>query len=185
MIKEGYYRVTDVLGVYASFNKVNPEVLEAAKVRGTEVHDACDDLIAGVITNLEEHQGYIESFKQWYLGKEFIKKPERFYCDKLMLTGECDAIYICPETRNLVLVDFKTPARESKSWPLQGAAYYYLAKEVGIEIGKVEFVKLDKDGKKPKVFEYNHEENLPIFLKALELHKYFYKPSKDDVLDNE
>lgn len=182
-IRDGYYRVTEIIEVYSKMHLINPNVLENAKVRGNEVDLACKMLINGIdpLHLDEEYQGYLDSFKAWSEGKEFIPNPGRFYCDKLMLTGECDAIY--KSDTGLVLIDIKTPAAESKSWPLQGAAYCYLAREIGLDIKSIEFVRLIKEGKPAKVYTYEYEKNWELFKKALELYQYFFKPKKANLED--
>lgn len=178
MIKDGYTRVTDVLYPLSGLSKIDPEVVQRAADRGTLVHKICDAIIndfpyENQIT--DETQGYIESFLQ-YLPRDFIEKPDRFYCDKHMITGECDAIYK-DEDGKLVLVDFKTPAAESKTWMLQASAYSYLAKLNGFDIQKIEFVRLMKNGKSPKIHVY--EENFDLYLKCLEVYRYFFKDAKE------
>lgn len=168
-----YIRVTDVLYPFSGLQSVDPYILRNAADRGTKVHEICSALIddLGVLefgTNLD---GYIESFKKWKNGKKFITKPDRFYCDEYHITGECDALY--KNENGFTLVDFKTPAREGRTWPLQGSAYSYLAKKSGYNVTQIEFVKLAKDGSEPKVYIY--QENFPLFLKCLELYKVFFK----------
>jgi len=194
-----YTRVTDVLRPFSGLDFVKPEVLNAACLRGTHVHEATDAIIyeSGKIvrTNLgtiikkqkdnfvvkEECEKYIESLCFWLQGKLFIKKPERFYCDQYMITGECDALY--EDDNGLTLVDFKTPVKESKTWGLQGSAYSYLAKKNGYPINRIEFVKLCKEGKEPKVFVY--EEDFGTFLSCLEVYNYFYKNKKNIIQDED
>lgn len=166
-----YIRVTDVLYPFSGLAKVPPEVLKNAALRGTKVHEICDALInhMGVFEIEENISGYIESFNQWFLNKKTIQKPLRFYCDDLGITGECDGIY--KNETGWTLFDLKTPLKESKTWSLQGSAYAYLAKKSSYDITEIEFVKLSKDGSSPKIFKYDN--NLGLFLKALELYKYF------------
>ncbi len=168
---KNYTRVTDALFPLTGLRNIDPEVLKRAANRGLRVHEICDAIIEKVgVVNLDtEVQGYIDSFKKW-LPKQFIKKPDRFFCDKYMLTGECDAIY--KDESGLVLVDFKTPASESKTWRLQGSAYSYLAKESGYNIARIEFVKLSKTGGAPKVYEY--VEDFEMYLKCLDVYKMFF-----------
>ncbi len=172
-----YIRVTEVLYPFSGLDKINPDVLRNAANRGTRVHEICDAIIeeVGVGYFEPELDGYIESFNKW-LPKEFIKKPDRFFCDELMLTGECDGIY--KEGDDLVLFDLKTPMNESKSWMLQGSAYAYLCRKSGINIKRIEFVKLSKYGHDPKVFTY--EENFELYLSCLQTYKYFYKNKNMD-----
>lgn len=175
---EDYTRVTDVLFPFSGLRNIDPHILQNAADRGTKVHEICDALIndLGVFEINGQIQGYIDSFYKWLPEKNFIERPDRFYCDELMLTGECDAIY--KDQDGLHLVDFKTSANEGKTWKLQGSAYYYLAKQAGYDIKTIEFVKLSKDGKKPKVYIYDCE--WETYLKCLEIYRLFFKPGSEE-----
>lgn len=178
LIKENYIRVTDVLFPFSGLKALDPTILKNAAERGTKVHEVCDSIINnfGFLSFDEQISGYIESFKIWNKDKEFIDKPERFFCDKYKITGECDGIIKNPT--GFTLIDFKTPATESKSWLLQGSAYSYLAKQAGYNITEIHFVKLSKEGKAPKVFSY--VEDFELFLKCLEVYNYFFKKPMDE-----
>src|SRR6202043_750229 len=122
-----YMRVTQVLAPFSGLNHISPEILQRAADRGPQVHLICDAIISGM--GYPEFpaslKGYVESFKQWNKSYDFIPKPPRFFCDELLITGECDAIY--KDGIELNLVDFKTSAKKSDTWLLQGSAYSYLA----------------------------------------------------------
>lgn len=177
-IKDGYYRVTEVLDVFSKLHMIDKDVLENAQIRGNKVDAACKCLMVGVEPfHLEDqYQKYLDSFRIWMEGKVFPEQPERFYDDELNLTGECDGIY--NSDGGLVLFDLKTPENEGRSWPLQGSAYTYLARKYGYDIKKIEFVKLSKEGKEPKVYIYDFEPNWELYKKALELYDYFFKKKK-------
>jgi hypothetical protein len=177
-IKNDFIRVTSVLYPFSGLNKIDPVVVKNAAERGSRVHEICEALIndLGLLDLDPPLCGYIKSFEQWKEGKIFIPKPERFYCYKYMITGECDTIYL--DGQDLVLVDLKTPLRESKTWPLQCSAYGYLARQAGYEIKRVEVIKLSREGKYPMVYQY--EENLDMFLKCLEIYKYFFNNEKEE-----
>lgn len=180
-IKPGYDRVTDVVGYLSGIYRVPTHILKAAAERGSFVHRVCDSIIDDMMYPQvpEEYQGYIDSFQTWFgllnLSCNFNEKecpylkPDRFYCDDLKITGECDLIIQRPD-RN-VLVDFKTSTSESKSWVLQGTAYCYLARKAGIEIDEMVFVKLDKNGNAPECFVY--EEDFDLFQKCLQVYRHF------------
>jgi hypothetical protein len=176
-----YIRVTEVLYPLSGLNTIDSQILKNAADRGTKVHEIIEAMEhnLGVAPISEEISGYIESYKKW-LPKTFIDKPDRFYCDIYGITGECDAIY--EDEGGLVLVDYKTPKNESKTWCLQGSAYAYLARQAGYMIERVEFVKLSKEGKDPKVFTYLEDFN--TFVKCLDVFKYFFKKRvEESVLD--
>lgn len=171
-IKEGYLRVTAMLSPFSGLQNVPEYVLENAKERGIAVHQtilAIESGIGGDEPN-EAIRGYISSYQQWANGKAFLECPNRFYDDSLMLTGEIDAIY--KDGDDFIIVDYKTPVRESKTWAMQATAYSYLAKQSGYNVKRVEFVKLDKTGKEPKVFCY--EEDMEMFHKILDTYRYFF-----------
>ena len=168
---EGYDRVTDCLYMFSGMDKINPDVLKNAADRGTHIHSICDAIIEGMGYNDIGVEGYIDSFKQWYEGKEFIEKPKRWFCDVLKITGETDGLY--KNETGLTLVDFKTPARESKTWKLQGSAYYHLGCKAALHITKIEFVRLKKDGKSPQVYLY--EPDIESYKMCLNVYRMFYK----------
>jgi hypothetical protein len=176
---ENYIRVTDVLSPFSGLRYVDPEVLRNAAERGSRVHDIC----TGLCKNNEpvfmspEWEGYIESFRKWLPGKVLGPLSERLYCDKYKITGEFDCMYV--EEGGYVLVDWKTPAQPSKTWPLQGSAYSYLARMAGYDIKRIEFVKLDKTGKEPKVYAYL--EHFEVFLKCLDVYKMFFHTDKEQI----
>lgn len=178
-IKPGYVRVTEVLDVYSKLHLIDPTVLEKATIRGNKVDLACKMKIEGIepFQLEEEYEGYFNSFKDWMNGKNFIQNPGRMYCEKHKITGECDGIY--RGDSGLVLFDIKTPANEGRSWPLQGAAYAYLARLHGLEIVSIEFIKLSKEGKAAKVYQYEYEKNWQLFEKAIDLYKHFFWKKKD------
>lgn len=192
-----YTRVTEVLYPFSGLKGIDPEVLKNAADRGTATHKICDWIVAGVdifgwedlvsqYCRNEEHfekekvlvMNFVESFEKWYKGKNFIKKPDRFFDDDLMLTGECDLIYV-NEKNELTLVDLKTPVNESKSWLLQGSAYSHMAKKNGYDIKTIEFVNLSRTKKDAKVFQY--KEDFGLFKSALDTYRYFYKDSKEEI----
>jgi ATP-dependent exoDNAse (exonuclease V) beta subunit len=196
-IKPGFDRVTDVIGVFSGLDKIDPAILKNAGDRGTTVHAIIDKLIespsffcAPMIEEMvnkyarnPDHgekemaliQNMLQSFERWADGKKFEPKPERFYDEEWMVTGEADQIYKC--MGNNILVDFKTPENESKTWLLQGSAYYAMAQEK-YQIRQVIFVKLCRKGGIAKEFYY--EPNIDLFESCLDTYRYFYKDKKFD-----
>ncbi len=178
-IKPGFTRVTDVLSPFSGLNKINPEILKNAAERGTLVHEIIEGIEQGFDKEdvPETALGYIESYEKWATGKNFLPAPKRFYETEMMITGLVDAIY--KDGDDLVLVDYKTPARESKTWSLQGSAYSCMCKRHGFNIKRIEFVKLDKTGKPPKVYVYM--EDMEMFRKVLECYRYFFKEKSEEI----
>ena len=170
-------RVTTVLAPFSGYGSLPQENVKAAGVRGDKVHK----IIEGYLDGLglwgvdEETKPYIDSFLLWWHDQfPIIVKEKRFTCLKHNITGQCDLIV---QTENgLVLIDWKTSAKENHTWKLQGSAYWYLAKEAGYEITTVWFVKLEKTGKIARQFTYDN--CFDEFLKCLDIYNKYFKKQK-------
>ncbi len=145
--------------------------------------DDINTLISGYTRNSEHFdkekilvKNMVDCFERWAEGKKFQPKPERFFCDDLMLTGELDLIYI-NENQELTLIDIKTPASESKTWLLQASAYSYLAKRCGYNLQRLEFLQLPRT-KKGDARVYNYQEDFPLFRSHLDAYRYSFKDQK-------
>ncbi len=166
-----YDRVTNILFPLSGLKNIPAEILERAANRGTRVHNIVEALCAdiGVLDVDEDIQGYIESFEKWE-PKKFLEKPDRFFDDDHLITGEADGLYA--EGDDLILFDIKTPVKPSNTWLLQLSAYAYLARLSGYPITVIEVVRLNKDGKAPEVIRY--KEDFDLFLSCLKVYRYFY-----------
>lgn len=175
-IKEGYTRVSSILGQWDKFGHIDPKVL-ANKCRiGTEVHQSIEAYIKHGITP-SDNLGYFESYRDWESksGAINVTTEQRFYCDKLQITGCVDAIVRFEDRKEFVMIDYKTSVQESpKSWPLQACFYHYLAITNCVPIGdRIIFLKLDKDGKEAKVFEYQYSTQLMnVCMSALNCYRW-------------
>jgi hypothetical protein len=172
-----YLRVTQVLGPYSGINQIPPYILRKASDRGTKVHEICSAIMdeVGLMPFDIQLDGYIHSFNKWIVDKKFTDRPSRLYCNKYMITGEVDGIYL--DKNKLILIDIKTSQKENKTWALQGSAYAYLCRKNGIDISRMEFIQLSKDGGGATIYQY--QENFDLFLKCLELYNIFFQ-SKDE-----
>lgn len=176
--RESYTRVSTVLYPFSGLSDVPQDLVEHAANRGTKVHQICQ----GIVTGLgefgvdDETRPYVESFMQWYHPHmQFKAIEQRFYCERLMVTGQCDYIVDTPE--GLALVDLKTSYRPSKTWQIQGQAYAYLAALSGYDIKHIWFLHLQKSGKPPKIYSYDVCDAL--WKSVFYTWKYFYhKPKK-------
>lgn len=171
--REKYLRVTKVLYPFSGLQNVDPEILSNAATRGSRVHKICE----GIVTGLgefgvdSETLGYVLSFKHWWgEGRKVVEVERRFWSDEHKITGQIDMIV---ETEDgLAIVDIKTSSKPSKTWALQGSAYFELVTKAGFDIKKIIFLHLDKNGKPPKQLEYKPD--FGFFLKTLEVYRYFY-----------
>ncbi len=170
---EKYDRVTEILSPFSGINVIPQQVLENAQVRGTKVHAACESILRGLGEwHEDEIQGYVDSFKQWWVPEyKVVAIEQRFNCPALKITGQIDFIYKDPEFGH-VLTDIKTSVKQGRTWPLQGSAYKYLAERSGYKINKIMFIRLRKNGEFPFVNIY--EDNFPLFSKCLDVYRYFY-----------
>lgn len=158
-----YARVSEILKPFSDFSHIDPNVL-ANKCRiGTQVHAAIEAEVAGEFPVLQaDSYGYFKSFLKWNLELEpvFEQSERRYFSDKHMLTGQIDAL-VGFGGGYPVLVDFKTSASEGESWPLQAHLYGLLLEENGVLVQpRYLFIKLDKRGEDPKVFEYKFDKGL-------------------------
>lgn len=173
----GHYRVTEVLEKYSGLGDISPEVLQAAADRGTRVHSYCELYAKGMLFQEvdEDCKLYVQSFIEWfdYTVEEVISVEERFFCDELQITGQVDLIAVVKGDDKPSVIDFKTPQVASKTWVLQLAAYFWLAREYGIE--RAFALQLPKKGGAAKIVEdQDQAKHFYIYKGLLEAHKYFY-----------
>lgn len=180
MIKPGYIRVSEILGQWDRFGAIDKQVLEAKAQLGTAVHEAIKAHQECIHLGVPENAfGYFESYLKWYeVTKPQIKPMERLYCDKLMITGELDALVSFVGGGMPIIVDWKcTAAIDDLHWQLQGCWYHYLCQANSIEVDdRILFVQLQKDGSAPKVREYKRSSHLMnVCMSAYICYRYLNK----------
>jgi hypothetical protein len=174
MSENKYLRVTEILYPFSGLQSIDKNVLENAARRGTKVHKICEGIIEGLGEwgVDDETRGYVESFKSWWGdGKEVIYMERRFFCHELMITGQVDLILKSPT--GAVILDLKTPAKPSKTWPLQGSAYAYMARKAGIDVTAIQFLQLHKTGSPATLHIY--EDQWDLFMQCLNVFNHFYR----------
>lgn len=164
-IKKGYTRISSILQQWDTFGHIDKTMLMNKAELGTRVHEAIDSHHKGLFVPLDDKANwYFESYMRWEksVKPKLVRNEERYYCDKLMITGQIDALIEIPGETKPVLVDYKTSANESaKMWPLQACFYHYLVTQSGLDISdRLIFMKLDKTGAMPKLFEYKYSKQL-------------------------
>jgi hypothetical protein len=159
-----YARVSDILKPFVNFAGISQEVLSKKASLGTLVHKLINEEIEGLLPVASGKElGYVQSFYQWRnaVNPVFIESEVRYYCDQKMITGCIDALIQLQPEEPAVLVDFKTSVQESPTWILQAHLYHYLLTTNGKNPAKrMLFLKLDKEGALPKVFEYKLDVNV-------------------------
>lgn len=160
-----YVRVSEIASISGQFDGIDKQVVENKAKIGTNVHKFISQEINGefpIVTGKES--GYFQSFKRWeeMVRPKFTASEERYYCDKKRLTGCIDALVEFEGEEETVLVDFKTSAQESPiTWPMQAHLYYYLLSKSGKMISKnFIFLKLNRYGYLPTIFQYKLDNRL-------------------------
>ncbi len=160
-----YARVSDILSAFNDFSGIDPIVLKNKANLGTRVHECIKQIIDGdfpVVT--PDILGYVQSFQEWVklINLTFLESEMRYYDDTKMLTGCIDALIKLEGEEKAILIDFKTSAQESPvTWPMQAHLYQYLLSTANKIIApRFLFIKLDKTGKLPKVFQYRFDLNI-------------------------
>lgn len=179
-IKEGYTRVSQILGQWNHLAHIPTHILENKCRIGSEVHDTIAAEVEGIyLEGQEDTKGYIQSWTQWAIERqddiEYLLTEKRFYCDNLKITGKVDAIINLGESQ--VIVDYKTSAKAfEKMWALQAAFYYYLIIQNNVHVDPhVMFLHLQKDGTKAKEIDiYCNEELREEAMRALGTYRYFH-----------
>jgi len=158
IIKEGYTRVSSILSQWDRFGKIPRHILENKQQIGTLIHEAINAHSIGAFLPVDSSiDGYFQSFLEWQKLSKFnlIFPEQRFYCDKLKITGKIDAIAVSSQGE-LFLIDYKTSAsKDARMWQLQGCFYHYLATINKLNLSKrFFFVQLFKDGSPGQAHEF-------------------------------
>jgi hypothetical protein len=176
IVKPGYVRVTELIRLYNDFSGIDPQVLEAKRIIGTNVHNAIESDCSDYLD--ERESGYYESFLQWKkeTGFKTVIKEKRYYYDTWMVTGKIDALGTFPGSEKLTLIDYKTSATINKpAWNLQAHFYRKLVENVlsnDVE-DRILFVTL-RQNQRAKVVEFLYNRiSLALCESLVALHNYF------------
>lgn len=196
-----YPRVSDIIGKQTEreMRAIPVEALANAAIRGTAIHAYCTAYLKGLwIPEVEEeYKPYLDAFIQW--ADQNVEKTlyttTRLYDDEKQFTGEFDCIVTLKDSKETALIDIKTSANVSRSWPIQLAAYkhlcningYYFDSVLNVHLKKTKAAILTEDRKlvsaaKVKASIIVHEKLNPywnIFDSALSCYDYFER--KEDL----
>jgi hypothetical protein len=179
---DGFPSVTTVIGTvfkhWFNFDRIPEDILEAAKIRGTDVHAICAGIALGFppLSVPAEYQGYIDSFLRWrdLMVDEVLLVEERLVDPVLGYHGTPDLL-IRSRQGELILPDLKTPAALMPTWKWQLPAYDHLAKEnKGLKIDRCGSLRLKADGGPASMAYYEDRDrrrNFMVFLSALTVYK--------------
>jgi hypothetical protein len=172
-------RVTEPLGVYFDKSKIPAHVLDAASDRGIDAHAAC----AAYAKKLPVWVGngaypYFQSFRGWFdrfVAKVYFVEQEFDDNQIYFIKGHPDIGARLVDGRD-VIVDYKTPQVESRTWAAQIAAYSWLAKlKTGIDFAGMALI-LDRDGKDARAITYQYTaQDWAAYLAALTAYRWFKK----------
>lgn len=181
-----YARVTEILSHLNDWSGIDPTVLARKAQIGTNVHKYIEEYNAGSFPiPPDESLGYFDSYIRW--AKEWnpkiIKAEERYFDEDWMITGQIDMLIQTDLSfeggPGLTLIDFKTSANPSPTWPLQAHLYHHLASKAGLELSKrMLFIQLDKRGKLPTCHAYFFESHIMYHCERL-VEKFWAEKKKD------
>lgn len=115
-----------------SISQIPPKVLEAAGLRGKEVHRAIEDLITTGTYEIDlEYEPYMNSFMTWQdkYNPTYVVSELKLYSHELNFKGIIDSMFYVTEgdKRILVMADWKTSSTLNKfSVTVQLNLYLYL-----------------------------------------------------------
>ena len=178
-----YPRVSEIIGKQTErdMRAIPIDTLANACIRGTKVHDYCEAYIKGLfMPEIEpEYQPYVGAFIAWAEDNihQLLYSGVRLYDDTLRFSGEYDCIVVLKGSKQIALLDLKTSANASKSWPIQLAAYKHLCDVNGYDVESVMNIHLKKTKLATvKVVEIPNKNLMPswqIFTSALACYDYF------------
>jgi len=200
-LRLSYPRVSEIIGKQTEkeMRAIPVDALVNAALRGTKVHGYCTSYLKDLwIPEIEdEYVPYVNAFKRWADEniEETLFTNERLYDDERRFTGEYDCIVILKDSKRTAMLDIKTSANVSKSWPIQLAAYKHLCELNGYPIETVLNIHLKKtkaaifDSEKrlyhpaivkPFMIEYEDiTKYWSLFASALSCYDYFERKEKD------
>lgn len=172
--KAHYTRVSEVLQPYNGLDGIPEDILGNAARRGTIIHELCEIYAKEGCLIPTEHEGYLGAFKNWFDQHvmQCMRTEERLYDDLREVTGKYDLL-VELFNGDICLVDIKTTASKSDTWPLQLGAYQRLFEQTYDWTPKRMVLHLNKKGTY-NVYNYNDDErDQDLFFSALKLHRYF------------
>lgn len=204
-----YPRISDIVDRQneSELRSVPIDTLVNACIRGEKVHAYCTAHLLGLWSPEveEEYQLYVNSFIEWAKDNIYqtLYTKTRIYDDVKCFSGEFDLICVMKSTMKPALLDIKTSAKPSKSWPIKMAAYKHLCELNGYHVDTVYNIHLKKN---PAKYKKNGEEKVlvspssvkavaiehkeedlkaawEIFTSALKCYDYFERKEDKDVCD--
>jgi len=168
--------ISAVFEHWFNFSAVPEDVLEAAKLRGVDVHKACAVVARGLFPMIPpEFSGYLDSFRRWFdlLVEDVLLVEERLVDPALGFHG-CPDLVVRTKQGEIILVDLKTPQALMATWKWQLSAYDHLIEKCkGWKVDRAGSLRLRPEGVAlMKYYEGgDRRRNLAVFLSALNVYK--------------
>jgi hypothetical protein len=156
-----YPRSTQVLQPHSNWHLIPEELLAAAALRGTVVHDLCAAQAKGLFLPKipKEYAGYVESHRKWLKNavERVIFVEREFICSCYFYVGHPDCGVVIRGDRGITVPDLKTPAVQNRAWRAQAASYWHLVSEHGdfeLPVIRSGSLMLDSEGGIARLVEY-------------------------------
>ncbi len=168
-----YPSVTQVLKPWSDFSRVDLDLLNMAKERGSEAHAICAAIAQGLWYEepRPEVAGYVRSYQDWFESSvsEVCWVETKLVDDVYRFTGTPDLAVILKGDTTPSLWDIKTPRAVSHLWRYQVAAYRHLARKAGCMVERIGCLRLSPDGGPLILDEYTRtaSRDFNVFLAAL------------------
>ena len=170
-------RVTAPLGVFFDKDSIPARTLEAASDRGRAVHAACAAYAKRLPVILENGSyPYFGSFREWF--DKYVKRvlfvEQEFRDDTTYhILGHPDLVAELIDGR-VVVVDYKTPQAESRTWAAQVATYCYLvSNRIGGVVHGMALILSDSGGAARAIPYQYKATDFAAFCAALTAYRYF------------
>lgn len=180
---EKYTRITTVLAPFAGYGAIPKEIIAKAADRGTRAHNAIHSHMShlGTWGVDEDIIGYVQSAEKFFpkIGN-VLWLEERFFCDKLLLTGQCDLI--AEYDGEVTLIDWKTSSKVNPTWSAQAGGYFYVGPKKFLT--RAIFVKLDKNGGEPEIHNFdNVGACIDEFMACYDMYNKYFKNNKLEIFE--
>jgi len=180
-IRPGYDRISDIASAFGGYGRIPQKIMDYAGDRGERCHSIVYDLMNDIVVKEDRYifcnksiRGYIDSWQRFantFDMSNIMLQENRLYMETPKVTGQVDLLV--RQGNQTILLDWKTSKDIGKHWAIQASGYCELLKANNINVTKILFVKLDKDGGEPVITEYSEDKQL--FLHAHDLYVRFFK----------
>lgn len=166
--------VTTILKPLGMYNGIPKKILEAAALRGTNVHLACELDDEGALDEESLDPEYVPYVCAWRKFREdfqpdFIGTEQRVFNEKLRYAGTYDRLAIID--LRIILIDIKTTKANMPSLPAQLSAYAHCLPALPFECWGVQ---LFNNGNYV-VHRHKPTDGWPVFLSLLNLRQFSYQ----------